>query len=38
MTSEDVVLFVLGLILVLNGTAISFLASKRSFLASKHKA
>ena len=37
-TSEAVVLFVLGLILVFDGAAISFLASKRSFLASKRKA
>jgi hypothetical protein len=38
MPSEAVVLFVLGLILVLNGAAISYLASKRSFLASHRKA
>jgi hypothetical protein len=38
MSSEVVGLFVLGLILVFNGTAISFLASQPSFLASKHKA
>jgi hypothetical protein len=38
MTSEVVVLLVLGLILVCNGAAISLLASKRSFLALKQKA
>jgi hypothetical protein len=38
MTGEAVVLFVLGLILVFNGAAISYLASKRSFLASYRKA
>jgi hypothetical protein len=37
-TNEVVVLFVLGLILVFGGAAVSFLASKRSFLASKRKA
>jgi uncharacterized membrane protein len=36
--NEVVVLFVLGLILVFDGAAVSFLASKRSFLASKRKA
>ena len=38
MSSEVVGLFVLGLILVFNGAAISFLASKPSFLASRHEA
>jgi hypothetical protein len=38
MSSEVVGLFVLGLILVFNGAALVFLASKPSFLASKHKA
>jgi hypothetical protein len=36
--SERVVLFVLALILVLSGAAVSFLASKRSFLAPKRRA
>lgn len=38
MSSEVVGLFVLGFILVFNGAAICFLASKPSFPASKHKA
>jgi hypothetical protein len=38
MTGEAVMLFGLGLFLVFNGAAISYLASKRSFLASKRKA
>jgi hypothetical protein len=38
MNSEAVVLFVLGLILVLDGAAISFLAAQRSFLTSKRQA
>jgi hypothetical protein len=38
MTSEAVVLFGLGLILIFDGAAIGILASKRSFLASKREA
>ena len=38
MTNEAVILFVLGLILVFDGIAISFLASKRGFPASKREA